>query len=308
MAFKIHIVKITFKALDELSLPTFSGSSFRGVFGHSLKNLSCLNLNDDCNRCQFTEACIYSRIFESSGEKMDTHPIFGSNSNIPHPYIIKSEGGGNIPQGMEFNVKLVIFGEFINWSQYIFKAFQNAGKNGVGKGNKKFELISIKDDNTGKLIYKAGNWLGAVNTIDITSKLFSDFLDKVEIKYVTPLRIIKKKKLVENLSINIFFNEASRRIQMLNHYYGDKTELYNYNELKNVLLRAKINSNLKMLSFNRYSNRQNKFIPISGLTGNIIFSDLEAPLPGLLNCLQFIGLGKGTVHGLGQFQILNVKG
>ncbi|MHB8092928.1 MAG: hypothetical protein ACYDH8_15215 [Syntrophales bacterium] len=50
---------------DDAALPEYKGSTFRGIFGHSLKKVVCALKHQECADCLLREKCVYSIVFET---------------------------------------------------------------------------------------------------------------------------------------------------------------------------------------------------------------------------------------------------
>ena len=49
---------------NDAVLPGYKGSTFRGVFGYSLKKVVCALKRQDCGDCLLREKCLYPFVFE----------------------------------------------------------------------------------------------------------------------------------------------------------------------------------------------------------------------------------------------------
>lgn len=292
-----------FSAVEKITLPEFSGSTFRGIFGHSLKTLSCINLNEECNKCDFNSDCIYTNIFETKPPKNDNPPFPGLN-NIPHPFILRPGSGLKkelLPNDI-FSLELHIFGEYCNWAHYFLKALQNAGEIGAGKGNKKFCLTKIVDGNSKKDIFENGQWISEP-VIQKISILNGETPDSCQIQFVTPVRFVKQGRVVKELTPNILFKEAGRRFMTLAHYYGVVDSDYKFQNVLDGIKELHFKSDLKIKKISRYSNRKNKFINIDGLVGSITMTNIPPLNYSLLKAMESVHLGKSTALGLGHIKI-----
>ena len=304
MSFQLAKLEITYKAVDDIDLPSFSGSTFRGVFGHSLKKLSCISLDDNCINCPLSPECIYTNIFESRHTKINYKSFMGSNSP-PTPFIIRPTASmkSNIYKNNDFKLELIVFGEFTNWVHYFLKALQIMGNNGAGKGNGKFKLIEVVNKYTNQIIYDGDHYLFH----DFTKKISFSMnpINYLNVNILSPIRIIKKNKMVNLFTPQIFFNEFSRRIKTINHYYGSSDLTFNYSDLLKETELITMKNRTKIKKISRYSNRQHKHVPITGIVGDLEFNNLGPVTYNLLKAVEDIHIGKGTSYGLGQIEVKN---
>ena len=78
---RYHLV---FQSADSLRLPEYTGSAWRGVFGHALKKLVCVTREPACPGCLLYRSCVYPYIFETPPD-----PAVGQLTKYtaaPHPY------------------------------------------------------------------------------------------------------------------------------------------------------------------------------------------------------------------------------
>jgi len=302
---KLSIIKYTieYQALEKLILPEYSGSSFRGVFGHALKQLSCMNLNEECKICDLSKQCIYSNIFETRPPEGD-NPPFPGMSHIPHPFILRPGFGfkNEIMAGDTFSVDLNVFGDFIEWSNYFLKSLQNIGKMGVGKGNGKFSLERIIDRTSGSVVFEKDTWI-------LTPEQETLFLEDgtnmqtIQMQINTQLRFVKKGRVVKMLTPEILFKEASRRFKTMVHYYGKLDDNYDYQTIIDNAIKINYQADLSFKKISRYSNRRRKYIDIDGLTGTMTMKNVPQLNYALLKVLEEVHLGKSTGMGLGHIKI-----
>jgi hypothetical protein len=114
---------------DDAMLPSFKGSTIRGVFGHALKKVVCALRLSECNACILKNTCVYYMIFEE-GE-----PAGARIAAKPHPYIIEppldSKTTYQKGENLEFNI--ILIGKANDYLPYFICAFENIGSSGIGK-------------------------------------------------------------------------------------------------------------------------------------------------------------------------------
>ncbi len=302
---KLDIIKykLEFKALEKLTLPEYVGSTFRGVFGHALKQLSCMNLNENCEVCNLQKQCTYYSIFETKPPEGDISPFPGMN-HIPHPFILRPGFGFNkeILAGDIFSLELNVFGSFIDWSHYFLKSLQNMGRIGAGKGNGKFRLENITDCVSGSVIFQNDAWLKTPDKQTLTLK-GAENGQTIQMQITTLLRLVKKGRVVKYLTPEVLFKEASRRFKTMVHYYGELDNSYDYKTIIENAMNIQYQSDMSLKKISRYSNRRRKYISIDGLTGTMILKNIPQVNHALLKVMEDIHIGKSTTMGLGQIKI-----
>lgn len=73
--------RLEFEALEEVTLPPFAGSAFRGVFGHALRDNLCHARPQCKGECLKPEGCHYYALFERNREE-------GEGGNLPKSLIL----------------------------------------------------------------------------------------------------------------------------------------------------------------------------------------------------------------------------
>ena len=92
-------------------LPRYKGSTFRGVFGHALKQVVCALKRQTCETCLLKQSCVYALVFET--EVAGALPAVSRMAAPPHPFVIEPPLGTRTgyPAGSDFNFTLLLFGD-----------------------------------------------------------------------------------------------------------------------------------------------------------------------------------------------------
>ena len=294
-----------------LDLNCFSGAKLRGSFGHALKSETCaMKTKVDCPFCLLKKTCAYPMIFAS--ESLDHH--LQTFSHKPVPYVIEppSMGERYYLAGELFRFSMVLSGNAINSLGVIIKAwirtFLNE-KNRLHYSQKIFDgiLISVSYKNNAhfeKIIYddKTQQLNEHCQTVLIPEKRELQF---AHLRFTTPLRLVKKGKLInqETLNAKILLISLIKRINLLNEIYNKELLIKNIPDLVIQSEQITLRSELIWQDWQRYSNKQKKTIPQGGLKGNIVLQGkLDEFLPWLY-LGQWLHIGKNTNFGLGRYYL-----
>lgn len=323
---------------DSVTLPFYSGSTFRGSFGVSLKRVTCtlLRINslnkkpmpgkevdtvkNDCMICIFKSSCLYMKIFETYVDKAET-PLKKVHTAL-HPYILEPPFNSTLhvyTKGEEVKVGINLIGLYIDDLPYFIAAFSEFEKIGIGKGRGHLSLKSVfyKFDVESKptLVYDGNRGLlynpNVKDPSYFNRRLIKKILEEkiLTIKFLTPARIVHNKQLTRDLTFFIFLKNLLRRINQLSFFYSvdgkslqekgfDIMELLE--ESKGIEVK---DNNLYWLDWKRYSKRQGRRMTLGGFMGDIVFEgDFSKFIPFL-----FLGenshVGKNTAFGLGKYLI-----
>lgn len=258
-----------------LQPPPFIGSTLRGVFGYSLKDVVCINPSFTCNGCFARENCLYYKFFE---EKNKTHRYRFSFDLYQENY----------------NFSLFLFEDACEKLPDVITAlYTMLSEKGLGTDRTKFQIDHILID--GKVVFRDG----AFDLHGITPTTFSSLCESndITIAFLTPLRIKYNGKLLNHTpGIEILLYSILNRLHELKDL--PKVKLPFTPKYKNK------KSDINFIDFSRYSNRQKRKMQLGGIVGQMQVSDIDSKSLALLELGQIIGVGKQTAFGMGKIKIL----
>ncbi len=297
------ILTITCEPEDELYLPTFKGSSFRGVVGRTLKKALCvLKTYENCHLCPLYKECYYAYIFETIPDPNKPLPFnLHKYPSIPHPFIIEppEEKKNTYIKGETFNLRIILIGKAVSYEPHFILAIKLAGEHGIGKGNRKFYLVDYKATGVLNLSIEFKN--PKENNSGVNSESI------LHLRLITPLRLIYREKLVKRLEFHHLIRALLRRIQVL-YYYNVSEDLPSIPAKDLIEASEKVRTKkayLKWYDWERYSYRQNRRMVLGGLVGEISFEGYLEPFFSLLKAGEILHCGKNTSFGLGKYLIIN---
>lgn len=294
--------EFTIEPYEELFLPGFSGSTFRGAFGYALKSVACLK-KKKCETCAHPDICAYGYMFETPRPK--NAEIMRKYEVIPHPFILTPPINSKkiFKNGEEINFEIVLFGKAVPFFPYVVYAFEEMGKRGLGKKRGKFKLLYVKQ--RVKKIYHEG-----VISTDYEIKKGEDFFkkeekaSKISLIFLTPVKIIYQGKIAKKLEFHIIFRNLLRRLALLTYFHIGKKPEIDFRKIIEISKNIKcIEQNLKEIKIFRYSARQKKKIPIEGIKGNVNYEGNLTPFLPYLRIGEYLHIGKNTSFGLGKYRI-----
>jgi len=339
---------LTFKAITNIKLPLYKGSLFRGFFKTSLKRLVCQNYDaDNCLLCKFQNECLYFFITEHRNNQ-------GENTVLPYVIscsdIIRTEF--DIGENFSFSIKFIgkaisfidqIILSFVQWNQLEISHFQTltADKEFIKVenykdikyfGKIKLEMIDQITNNNLINIYQSNSVVSSPKSETFLFLLNYDNnnLFKVNINFLSPLRILKKIKNKSNKKTKLFispdlFNHEfffrsllTRLIGLYTNYVNDSDKSNETNDHSNIN-KADINidkivehyiidiNKVKILSkslihekIKRYSY-SSKWIHLDGIIGEVIFGNISERLLNLLIFGSLFHTGKFPTMGMGEY-------
>jgi len=304
---KLNYTRLTYiyQALEALKLPDFPGSTFRGVFGHALKQTVCVEPHGICDACRLKNICLYQHIFESKLSSHEPVPFPGLNE-IPHPYLIQpsAHSPGNDPEHLEIAISLTLLGPAIAWQTTLFKAMALIGQIGMGKGQSPLVLIEVRDTATHELVFDQGaGWLVAPPVYEL-GLLDTGLPQDLKLDFITPLRLPKHGNDPDTITPEIIIRQLLRRFQTLVFYYGENFSKVDMKVLVQDISQLTYRADLHFEQRFRYSNRQQKKIPIHGFAGSIELRNASPFIQALFMVGEVINIGKGAAMGLGNYKII----
>jgi len=301
------------KALENISLPAYKGSTLRGGFGHAFKKVVCINREKICESCLLKEKCVYSYVFEtpppSNSSKMRKYPY------APHPFVITPplEEKREYHQGEILSFELILIGKSTDFLPYFIYTFDELGQIGIGKGRGKYKLEELRTStnrNCGETIYSSTDKILRQNIKSVgMDEILQHFSrpsssGSLTINFITPTRLKFDGKLSETLEFHVLIRNMLRRISLPPYFHcGEELDL-DYRGLieESSNIRVK-KSNLHWFDWERYSNRQDTKMMMGGFTGPVTFEGKVEPFLPFLLLGEYIHVGKGTSFGLGKYQI-----
>ena len=119
--------------------------------------------------------------------------------------------------------------------------------------------------------------------------------------FLTPFRFRNQNRFGDEPTFKIFMRNVFRRITLL-AVHSSTAYTIDYHGLLQKAESIERDSRLKWFDWQRYSNRQGKWMNMGGFVGDIVFSgDLYEFLPYIKMC-EFLNVGKGGSFGLGEFE------
>ncbi len=294
-------------AIDDIALQEFNGSTWRGVFGHSLKKVACTTDKESCNDCMLSANCAYPYIFETSPPQNTDR--MRKYSFVPHPFVIKKTKSLYTKKNGSFVFEILLIGKGQDYLAYIVQSVIHAGKIGISKSRSKFTLTSVQ-------YLVENNWKSIWHQKDVLIKHEKASVMRIpsipkskiiQIEFQTPLRVVNDNKLItaEKFRFSHLFHSVSRRISMLGYFHEGIEFDVDYKQL--LLLADTVDTlfkKMKNVQWKRYSSRQNRMIDVSAVMGVfcIDLNDKECLWP-FIWMGSFIHAGKLTSMGLGEYEV-----
>ena len=297
--------RLTFRAVTALRLPAYTGSAWRGAFGHALKRLVCVTREPACPPCLLYHSCIYPYVFETPPDpgvgKLTQYPA------VPHPFVLIPDGhSGNVAVGEILTLDLHLFGHGNRHLPYIVHALNQAGQRGLSKdrGELTLERVAQTDGENWRPIYAPGE---SFTPLPAAATATPPCPEGLALRFLTPLRLTSESRLVsqDRFQFHHLFSNLLRRISLLTAFHTDAPLEADFAGLTQSARVIEVDhARLRWHDWTRFSSRQDALIQMGGLVGEIELTGagLE-PFWPYLWLGQWTHAGKGAVMGLGRYQI-----
>lgn len=316
LSFTLSTYRFTITAHQPLYLPLFKGNALRGGFGHAFKAMVCGELEDCDQRCNLGNACVYGYIFETSPPE-DTE-VLRNLEKVPRPFIIEPplDGRREYAPGDTLTFHLKLIGYANEFLAYFILAFRELGRRGLGRNYGHFRLSQVEAINPSSEVHFTVFDQTARNRLQLRSLPIDSAtvmacaaalpIDRITLNFLTPTRLKHQEDWVrQGPSFQALIKVLLGRISSLSYFHcGERLDV----DFRELIDRAAdiqiVKSKTYWEDWSRFSGRQHQWVEMGGLVGRITYAgDLKDYLP-LLALGELIHVGKGTVFGNGQYQIV----
>ncbi len=306
-----EVYRFVLTPVDELELPAYAGSAFRGLFGHALRRVTCALRGERCPSCLVRGSCTYHRMFETAVDP-EEGPKPGVN-RAPHPYVLVPplNGGRLYRPGDTMTCELLLMGPARGTLPYLAYTFQEMGRMGLTRARRRFELVRVEALGSGgwQPVYVPEEATLRVAAVEAPPPLlWVDGTNRVALRLVTPLRIKSGGRLLREFSVTAFLTALARRWMDLMRYYGEGVDEELLHELLDLRGRvAVVRSHVSWQDYTRYSNRQQTRMQLGGLTGGVVLEGAVDDLAWWLAWAERFHVGKATGFGFGKVAVLRTE-
>ena len=282
-------------ALDPLQLPYYKGSTFRGLFGRTLKKIACVTGLSGCENCLLRHQCAYAYIFETFNQR---------DERVVHPFVFEPPLTEQryFPPGSNLSLNLILFGRVLQYLPILVYTFKEMGRQGIGTNRGKFELSKVSTNRY--IVFDKDEQI--VRTDFKPQNLFVTPLQSAEhlrIHFVTPTALKSGGRIKNEIDFLMLLRAIRRRIKSLSVYHNNQSmpdlEI-DFEVAKKIIIRS---SSFAPFRWKRYSNRQKQKIDFSGVIGMLELEGDLTPFLPLLRMGEITHIGRGTVYGMGKYVI-----
>ncbi len=318
MNFTTHHLIFTAETITPLALDTQSGAAIRGAISNALWDRFCMNKPaPTCADCPLVQVCPVAALVAPMREADEK-----GGDQRPRPYVIQPphDGARTYAPGDTLTFGLGVFGTAATLFPYLVMAAHTFEQQGLGqrlpelryeRGRLRLRQIAAHNplDGTRQILYAVGQPqvqtpalpVGMAEVVAYASTLPTD---QLTLRFLTPLRIVEKGQLLQQIALRPLLQRLMRRLDDLGRAYGDGRVELDYHALLAVAEAVRVvDDQTRWVDVTSYSSRQRRHTPIGGLIGHATFAGELAPLRELLVWGSLVHVGKNAVKGDGWYRI-----
>ncbi|AUB81703.1 CRISPR system precrRNA processing endoribonuclease RAMP protein Cas6 [Candidatus Thiodictyon syntrophicum] len=297
------------RALDDIALPDYPGSAWRGLLGHGLRRTACVTRQPTCAGCLLIHQCVYSLIFETPPPP--AHDSAGFTA-MPHPFVLDldPQAPRRYHSGAALALGITLIGPAIGQLPYLIHALTAAGTQGLGWERGRFALEAVQRETAPgtalwETVYDTGS--GACRQGQVPPLNPPPAPALVRLRLLTPLRIKHHGRFIgpEQFTLTDLLRHLYNRLQRLALMYGGQPQTFDWPKAQALLSGLRLQDPaLTWHDWTRYSSRQQTLMQLGGLMGDLVIGGpaLSQVWPELWFG-QWAHVGKGTAFGLGAYRL-----
>lgn len=277
--FQLLHLTITLQLQGDCSLPAYKGSMWHGWFGHALKQVSEPAFN-----------ALYLQYDHEQPKPYAIEPGFDQKTEWRAGELI------------QFNLRL--FGAASDLGPIVHKAILAGERLGLGPARTAVKLVAFNAIGPQGL-------LAPYQTCSLSAYLAKPFATASAQTLIlnTPLRLKQQGKILHNpqqLTAKLLAAQARRRLMQLYKYWvsEEPEQLEAISQLPLDLGQSQLSNSLYFEDWQRFSLKQQEFIPLGGFKGVITISRCSPVLSQWLKIGEQLQLGGKTTFGLGSYQLV----
>ena len=298
---KVSKFEFVLHTLNSFFLPEFKGSTFRGRFGHTLKQTICVMRGQRCESCPLQITCPYIYLFQTRSQRQEdtVRPFVLEPPLTRKRFYLKNE---------VIYLNLILVEKAIEYLPYFVYCFQRMGQEGIGRERGKYYLEEVRafDVNGKKQSIFCGDQRELSNEFPrIELDHFrAHFLPQITLHFLTPTAIKENGKILQQLPFPALIKAILRRYHRLRYNHGDGQRETFEIDWEAAAQIGVVYQDLTRQYFRRYSNRQGRPVPVEGFVGKVVFRGNLTPFYPWLKIGEYLHVGKGATFGLGWYRVL----
>jgi hypothetical protein len=273
--------------------------------GTFLRRHACSTGQAKCEGCPALAGCAYGVLFETP-VRPATFPILRLYEKAPHAFVLAAPEDRRrvIPAGGELEFGLTPIGLAQEALPLLIEAFEQMGASGDYGGRFRVDAVRSALD-PGFTLYSAGHGWNGRNAPQWSAPAAPSGEVAIRLHFPWPLRLVVERELCTAPQFIDLVRGLLRRLHILAVLYGGSTDSSEtLHPLLDLARSARpLETAWRYAPLERESLRQNRKIPLDGVTGGVTVRGPLGPLLPYLDAGRWLHVGKGSSLGLGGFEL-----
>lgn len=310
--FPVLRCRLTFEAKRPILWPDYEGSTLRGIFGQSLRKVACVTGMDNCRGCPMVSRCGYKALFEPD---FALNPL-RSSQHVAPAYVLKPapQSPRELGIGEIYSFDFILLNSAREWLATALIAWRRALSESIGPcdGTAVLTDASLVTDSGHLLPLLDRTGLKSVAPEQLAESHIGlaeeyQFPSAVTVAWQTPVRLKRAGQLLNHneLEASDFLLAVARRITEVSSLHMQKEIAIDYRRARELATAVRCTSReLNWIPLLRWSNRQQRKMPLSGVGGSITLQGDIAPFWLMLRVGEVLHVGGKTSFGLGCYRLI----
>ena len=311
LTFEFYRLRFRFRAAGEIHFPAYkSGNIVRGAFGSIFRKLVCIPSCREARTCEVHSTCPYALVFEPQAARGQGP---SGLADWPRPFVFRAAhlDGRTVRAGEAFHFDIHIFDVRDPALEYYVLTFAQLARDGLGPGRGRAELAAVDQlnlsDATSARVFDGGQlkigelaapiaWV--INEAPVP-------VHRLRVRFVTPTELKSQHQVAERPEFAILFGRLRDRISTLRTLYGSGPLDIDFHAMGECSAAVKmVRCEMKRTDVDRLSSRSGHRHPLGGFVGEAEYEGKLAPFVDYLRLGKWVGVGRQTVWGKGELEVL----
>lgn len=295
---------------EQINLSPHTGATLRGFLKKPMRDLLCVTGLPQCAHCPTLDRCGYGLMWEKPPAKAlpDVHRPLAALLPLP-----LSGHKRTFSRGQALVLRYILLGLGTELVPHLIRGMQAACENGLGRGVGRAAVRHVqvyeRRDGGAKTVFdhEQGFLPYPIHPTTLEAPLAPSpgQAHEVLLQLHTPLHLRQpgSKQMAQRIDPLLLTRSLTRRM----HHLASQLEgVVSYQWFQPYLEMARqvrvAHEKTQVVRWHRWSNLQNKNVPMRGLEGQASLKGVPTPLWELWAWLPHVFVGKGTRHGQGYLE------
>lgn len=305
LAFRFH-----FRAREAIYFPAGKpGNVVRGAFGSIFRKIACVPDCPGTRECELRASCPYARVFEPAAAGRGPSGL----ADWPRPFVFRAAhlDGRRVQPGEPFHFDVHLFDCKEPAIVYFVLAFAQLAREGLGPGRGRAELGEVRQLDIRhapeEKIFDGETFVMRESLPSLKLDLDADPepVSRVVVRFVTPTELKSGQQLAERPEFGVLFARIRDRLSTLRALYGPGPLPIDFKAMGERATAVRmVRCEIRPVEAVRRSARTRQTHPLGGFVGEAEYEGDLAEFIPWLRAAAWTGLGRQTVWGKGEIQVL----